>query len=217
MPGWVRWHAETAVDDAVRRILVVDDDVAMRAALRRVFAHAGYAVELYGSGMELLAQADLHKPGCILLDLRMPEMDGLHVQRELLARQNVLPLIFLTGSAEIKNAVEAMRAGAVDFVEKPFDNDDLVARVNLALSAHLRERAEHADELALAERLQRLSPREGEVLSKLAQGLTNKEIARELGTSFRTVEIQRARIMEKMHADSLADLIRMVLQARRAG
>ena len=183
----------------------------MRAALQRVFSLGGYQVELYESGMMLLESADLLRPGCILLDLLMPGMNGLEVQGALAARQCRLPLVFLTGSADVRNAVAAMHAGAMDFLEKPFDNADLLARVGNALAAYDRERAAHQGAQDIAERFRHLSPRETEVIAKVAAGLTNKEIARELGTSHRTVEIQRAHLMERMQAKSLADLIRMYL------
>jgi FixJ family two-component response regulator len=204
------------VEVPVRRVLVVDDEAPMRAALRRVFAGGGYAVELFESGPALLAAADLESPGCILLDIQMPEMDGLGVQKALLGRNVTLPLVFLTGSAAIRHAVEAMRCGAADFIEKPFDNDDLLLRVGRALDTYMREREANLSVLAIAERLQRLTPRETEVLALIAEGMTNKEVARELGTSYRTVEIQRAHIMERMQAASLADLMRMYLTVHQA-
>ncbi len=196
---------------APARILVVDDEAHMRSALQRVFALAGFQVELYESGALLLETADLQRPGCILLDMLMPGMTGLEVQRALIARQCPLPMVFLTGSADVRSAVAAMRAGAVDFLEKPFDNADLLQRVGNAYAAYQREWAAQQGALDIAERFKRLSPRETEVIGKIAAGLTNKEIARALGTSHRTVEIQRAHIMERMQADSLADLIRMYL------
>jgi two-component system, LuxR family, response regulator FixJ len=199
------------VDAQARRVLVVDDEAAMRAALRRVFASGDYRVELFESGTALLETADLESPGCILLDMQMPVMDGLDVQKALLGRKVVLPLVFLTGSAAIRQAVEAMRSGAVDFIEKPFDNDDLLLRVGRALETYMLEREAQRSAAATAERLQRLTPRETEVLGLIAQGMTNKEVARALGTSYRTVEIQRAHIMERMQAASLADLMRMYL------
>lgn len=197
------------------RVLVVDDEVHLRSALQRVFTLSGYQVELYESGAMLLEKADLLRPGCILLDMLMPAMNGLEIQRELIARDCALPLVFLTGSAEVRSAVAAMRAGAVDFLEKPFDNADLVHRVGNALAAYERDRAAERGTQEIEERIKGLSPRETEVIGKIASGLTNKEIARELGTSHRTVEIQRARIMERMQADSLADLIRMYLMVNR--
>lgn len=198
-------------DNKLQRVLIVDDDPNMRSALRRLFTHAKYDVELYESGTAFLELADLQAPGCVILDLNMPGIDGLAVQAALNQRQCHLPLIFLTGSAAIRNAVDAMRAGATDFLEKPFDNDNLLRRVAAALSgeAILRQaRDAHAE---VQQRLALLTPREGEVLSHIAKGLTNKEAARALGTSHRTVEIQRTRIMEKTQAASLADLVRMSL------
>lgn len=198
----------------LRRVLVVDDEASMRAALRRVFCGGGYQVELYASGAELLETGDLLQPGCILLDVQMPDMDGLGVQRVLNERKVSLPLVFLTGSAAIRHAVEAMRCGAVDFVEKPFDNDDLLRRVGRALTAYLSTRQEMENANAIADRFKRLTPREAEVLALIAEGMTNKEAARTLGTSYRTVEIQRAHIMERLQAESLADLMRMYLAVK---
>lgn len=200
-------------DSARPRVLVVDDEASMRSALRRLLGSAGFRVELYESGASFLETADLEQPGCILLDVQMPDMDGLGVQRELLARRVALPMLFLTGAAAIRHAVEAMRAGAVDFIEKPFDNDDLLRRIERAYTEYLRQQEAQQGERALVERFRKLSPRQTEVLALIAAGLTNKEAARQLGTSYRTVEIQRAHIMERMQADSLADLVRMYMAA----
>jgi len=194
------------------RILIVDDDANMRSALKRVFVLAGYGVELYESGVAFLEQADLIRPGCIILDLQMPGVDGLAVQATLNQRQCHLPLIFLTGAAAVRNAVDAMRSGATDFLEKPFDNDDLLRRVAAAMAGQALLRQTRDAHAEVQQRLAKLTPREREVLSHIAKGLTNKEAARVLGTSHRTVEIQRTRIMEKTQANSLADLVRMALQ-----
>lgn len=206
-PAWV----PAGTGSAHKRVLIVDDDPHMRSSLRRLFKLASYSVELYASGYALLEQADLEAPGCLILDVQMPGLDGLAVQAALKQRDCHLPLIFLTGAAAVRNAVDAMRAGATDFLEKPFDNEDLLRRVEAALAEHmlLRQVREVRAELQL--RLVRLTPREREVLSHIAKGLTNKEAARELGTSHRTVEIQRTRIMEKTQATSLADLVRISL------
>jgi len=192
-------------------VFVVDDDASMRAALRRLFATAHLASEQFASGAEFLAQAQLERPGCIVLDVGMPGMNGLEVQSKLKQRHIDLPVIFLTGAAEIPIAVAAMREGAADFVEKPFDNDDLVARVRNVIEAHRRE---HPGEVARREvrrRLQLLTPREREVVEQLVLGKTNKEIARVLGASHRTIEIHRRNAMSKMGAPTLADLVRMRL------
>lgn len=196
-------------------VFVVDDDDGMRAALQRLLTLAKLPVEAYASGVEFLAGARFDRPGCILLDVRMPQMGGLEVQACLKQRHVLLPIVFLTGSSDIPIAVTAMREGAVDFIEKPFDNDDLVARVRAAIeqNEHLRrDDAEHAALLALA---QKLTPREHEIMDLVVTGLTSKEIARIVGASHRTVEIHRGRVMEKMAAATLADLVRKHLLLQR--
>ena len=195
-----------------QRVLIVDDDAHMRSALKRLFVLAGFDVELYESGQAFLQQADLSAPGCIILDLCMPGVDGLAVQAMLNQRQCLLPLIFLTGSAAVRNAVDAMRAGATDFLEKPFDNEDLLRRVAATMAGQARLSKAREAQAEVQQRLAKLTPREREVLNHISKGLTNKEAARALGTSHRTVEIQRTRIMEKTQASSLADLVRMSLQ-----
>lgn len=194
----------------LRRVLVVDDDVYMRMALQRLFSANGYAVEVYESGTEFLERADLERPGCLVLDLSMGDTSGLEVQKALNARQCPLPVIFLTGTAAVHHAVDAMQAGATDFLEKPFENADLLRRVDLALTRDLAERQARCGRERIRERLARLTPRERQVLGLIVKGLTSKEIARELGTSHRTVELQRARIMEKTGAATLAALLGMV-------
>jgi FixJ family two-component response regulator len=195
-------------------VLVVDDDDGMRSALQRLLTRAGLAVEAYASGAALLAGARFDRPGCIVLDVNMPQMSGLEVQAQLKQRSVALPVVFLTGAADIPIAVAAMREGAVDFVEKPFENDDLVARVRVAIEHDQRSRRRDRERAALSGRLQKVTPREREVLELVVTGKTSKQIARALGTSHRTVEIHRRRLMEKMHASTLADLVRMHLQLR---
>lgn len=192
-------------------VMVVDDDASMRSALRRLFASAHIASEHYASGAEFLAHAQLERPGCIVLDVGMPGMSGLEVQARLKQRHVDLPVIFLTGSAQIPIAVAAMREGAMDFVEKPFDDDDLVARVRNVIEAHRRERPGEVARREVRRRLQLLTPREREVVEQLVLGKTNKEIARALGASHRTIEIHRRNAMAKMGAPTLADLVRMRL------
>jgi RNA polymerase sigma factor (sigma-70 family) len=192
-------------------VLVVDDDASMRASLRRLLTVARIGVEVYASGTEFLAEAKLDRPGCVLLDVGMPAMSGLEVQARLNQRGVSLPVIFLTGSADIPIAVAAMREGAVDFVEKPFENDDLLARVRRAIAHHHRHRKIEEDRQIVLQRLATLTPREREVLELVVAGNTNKEIARVLGASHRTIEIHRVHLMEKMTASTLADLVRMRL------
>lgn len=197
---------ETAV------VIVVDDEAAMRSALQRLFITAGLAVETFACGADLLSQARLDRPGCLLLDVKMPGMDGLQVQAALQLRAVDLPTIFLTGAADIPVAVAAMRAGAVDFIEKPFDNEDLLARVRQAILWQQQQRLSTEESHELARRLATLSPREHEVLEQIVAGKTSKEIARILGGSHRTIDIHRTHLMEKMAAQTLADLVRMRLQ-----
>lgn len=204
-------HGTAHAQDEQPWVIVVDDDAGMRAALRRLFASAHLACDLYASGAEFLAQARTDRPGCIVLDVGMPGMNGLEVQAQLNQRRVDLPVLFLTGAAEIPVAVTAMRAGAADFIEKPFDNDDLVARVRKVIQEHRRQQPGTAQRREVRRRLQLLTPRERSVLELIVQGKTNKEVARALGASHRTIEIHRSRIMEKMRAVSLAELVRMRL------
>ncbi|MGH8091338.1 MAG: response regulator transcription factor [Rudaea sp.] len=198
-------------------MFVVDDDAGIRSALRRLLKLHGFAFELYASGSEFLDHANLHRTGCLLLDVRMPGMDGLEVQTRLNQRGIPLPVIFLTGTADVPMAVAAMRQGAEDFIEKPFDNRQLLVRVRQALE-HARTRIRRsADRDAVLDRWRRLTPREREVLELVTMGKTAKEIARALGASHRTIEIHRGHLMEKMGAPTLAELVRMRLLAESDG
>ena len=192
-------------------VLVVDDNAGMRAAVERLLKAAHLPVELYESGAQFLQSARLDRPGCIVLDVAMPQMSGLEVQARLNERGVALPIVFLTGTSDIPIAVAAMREGAVDFIEKPFDNADLVARVRRAIEHHEVRRRTEAELAAIRTRLARLTPREREVMELVVAGRTSKEIAREIGSSHRTVEIHRGRLMEKMEAATLAELVRMRL------
>ena len=192
------------------RVLIVDDDDAMRAALFRLFKAAGFAVEAFASGAELLAHGDLARPGVLLLDVLMPGMTGLELQEKLLERGPTQPIVFLTASHSVPMAVTAMQRGAVDFVEKPFENDDLVARVRRALR-HVPQREEPPRRTEYERKRATLTPREREVMDLVVTGKTNKEIARVLDVSPRTVEVHRFRVMDKMEAPSLAALVGMAL------
>lgn len=192
------------------RVLIVDDDDAMRAALFRLFKSAGFGVETFASGPELLAQGDLARPGVLLLDVLMPGMTGLELQEELLKRGPTPPIVFLTASHSVPMAVTAMQRGAVDFVEKPFENDDLVARVQRALR-HAPRQEDQTRRTEYERKRATLTPREREVMDLVVTGKTNKEIARVLDVSPRTVEVHRFRVMDKMEAPSLAALVGMAL------
>lgn len=193
-------------------VYVVDDEAGMRAALRRVFTAAQLPVQEFSSAMEFLALDEPRRPAVLVLDVRMPEMGGMELHARLIERRSDLPVIFLTGASTVPMAVAAMRKGAVDFLEKPFDNDVLVARVRLALEADTMagtKRVRHAD---YATRLASLTPRERQVLEHMLAGRTSREIAAALGGSHRTMEIHRGRVMTKLGAATTADLVRMTLQ-----
>lgn len=199
--------------NTIPRVLVVDDDSFMRALIERVFVDAHMPVTTFASGRELLAAGDLNTPAVLLLDVRMPDMSGLELQALLRERGVGLPVVFLTGNADIPTAVAAMRNGAFDFVEKPFDKDDLVARIcRAAQAAALAARREQARP-ELARRLGTLTTREREVYDRMVVGMTSKAIANELGGSFRTIEIHRGRVMGKMGAANISDLVRMAFEA----
>jgi RNA polymerase sigma factor (sigma-70 family) len=200
-----------SADDPV--VHVVDDDPSMRAALRRLFTAARITVEVHASGVEFLDAANFDAPGCVLLDVGMPGMGGLEVQANLNRRGVTLPVIFLTGAADIPIAVAAMREGAADFVEKPFQNEYLLARVCQVIEHHRKHREREEERRLALRNLALLTPREHEVLELVVAGKTSKEIARELGASYRTVEVHRTHLMEKMSAATLADLVRMRLLA----
>ncbi len=195
-------------------VAVVDDDEGIRNALYRLLRNAGFNVEMHPSAQAFLDDLRPEKLGCLLLDVRMPGMDGLALQRVLIERSVQLPLIFLTGQADVAMAVAAMRDGALDFVEKPFDNDDLVRRVRRALAIGEEWRRVEQDRARTRLCLERLTPRETEVMDLMITGKLSKQIADVLDVSPRTVEIHRARVMDKMEAGSLADLVRMVLATR---
>jgi FixJ family two-component response regulator len=202
-------------------VLAVDDDSFMRTVLQRVFANALIPARTYASAAELLGSGDLRPPvSLLLLDVMMPGMSGLELQALLRVQDCRLPVMFLTGRSDIAMAVEAMRNGAVDFVEKPFQNDDLVRRVRRAIAQGAQPAPQPAPpgppNEPLLRRLSSLTAREREVYDRMIAGKTNKLIARELGGSFRTVEIHRGRVMEKMAAAHLADLVRMAFQLEAA-
>jgi two-component system, LuxR family, response regulator FixJ len=189
---------------------VVDDDDAVRDSLTLLLESAGLAARTYSSATALLASPP-KTPGCVLTDVRMPDMDGLTLQRHLAEASVRLPVIVMTGHADVPLAVEALKAGAADFLEKPFEDTQLLAAVSRAIAASQRIHGEDAAIAAIAARIATLTPREAEILQLLVEGLPNKTIAYDLGSSPRTVEVHRARIMEKMAARSLAELVRITI------
>jgi two-component system response regulator FixJ len=195
-------------------IFVVDDDDAVRSSLKLLLKSVGLPAVAAASAQEFLANYDVDQPGCLVLDVRMPGMSGLELQEQLNLRGAMIPVIFITGHGDIPMAVEAMQHGAFDFLQKPFRDQELIDRVQSALARDRdnRERLRARD--AIRERFESLTPREREVLDLVTQGKANKVMAGDLGVSQRTIEIHRARVMEKMEASSLAHLVRMVMDIR---
>jgi FixJ family two-component response regulator len=195
---------------AAGSVFVVDDDYDVRASIALLLRSVGVEARCFDSAETLLAALDGGSAGCVVTDVRMPGMSGLELQQELARRGLALPLIMITGHADVPMAVAAMKAGALDFLEKPFGDQQLIDRVQAALRLDAARREERGAEAAVRERLAGLTPREREVMEHVIAGKPNKIIARELDLSTRTVEIHRARVMEKLGARSLAELVRMV-------
>jgi RNA polymerase sigma factor (sigma-70 family) len=196
-------------------VFVIDDDEAVRDSLRLLLKSVGLPVRTCASAQEFLPDYDTRQPGCLVLDIRMPGMSGLELQQQLNVRGATIPVVFVTGHGDIPMAVEAMQHGAFDFLQKPFRDQDLIDRVQRALErdAAIRAQLQAADRIR--EHIASLTPREREVLDLVAAGKPNKVMAADLGVSQRTIEIHRARVMEKMQARSLAQLVRMLMDAER--
>jgi len=196
-------------------VFVVDDDDAVRSSLRLLLKSVGLPVSLYASAQEFLAGYDATHPGCLVLDIRMPGMGGLELQQHLSLRGATIPVVFITGHGDVEMAVEAMQHGAFDFLQKPFRDQDLIDRVQRAFEKDAATRRELGEVSRIQARIDSLTPREREVLALVTSGKANKVVAAELAVSPRTVEIHRARVMEKMEAHSLAQLVRMVMEVER--
>ena len=192
-------------------VFVVDDDEGVRNSLRFLLKSVGVATRTLASAKEFLDTYKPNQAGCLLLDVRMPGMSGIELQQQLNLRGAVIPVIFITGHGDVPMAVEAMQQGAFDFLQKPFRDQDLIDRIQRALERDARNRAALEQRAGIRERLESLTPREREVLTLMTRGHPNKIMAAELGVSQRTVEIHRARVMEKTRADSLAQLVRMAM------
>jgi two-component system response regulator FixJ len=192
-------------------VFIVDDDEAVRNSLRLLVKSVGLSATALVSAQEFLASYDPLQPGCLVLDVRMPGMSGLELQQQLNLRGAVIPVIFITGHGDVPMAVEAMQQGAFDFLQKPFRDQDLMDRIQRALEMDRANRAELGERSRIREQYETLTPREREVLALVTSGKANKVMAADLGLSQRTIEIHRARVMDKMGASSLAHLVRMVL------
>ena len=191
-------------------VFVIDDDKDVRDFLLELISSIGLRVAVYASPREFLDAFEPSSPGCILLDIRMPDMSGLELQKELAERAIRLPVIILTGHGDVQVAVHAMKAGAVDFIEKPFNNELLLDRIQKAVAASVDAESTWINQDEIVRRLEFLTPRERQVLDLVVAGETNKVVARRLAITEKTVEVHRARVMEKMHAKSFADLVKMV-------
>lgn len=194
-------------------IFVVDDDEAVRDSLGALLESAGFEVETFSSGADFLDRLDPKRGGCIVLDVRMPGLSGLEIQEKLTEKRITLPVIIITGHGDVPIAVQAIKAGAIDFIEKPFGDDVILESVGRALERGRRDKRDASSAAEIEARMARLTPRERDVLEQLVIGNPNKIIAYELGISPRTVEIHRARVIEKMEARSLSHLVRLALTA----
>ena len=194
-------------------VFLVDDDEAVRDSLSLLMKSVGLSSQAYASADDFLADYDPDAPGCLVLDIRMPGMSGMELQQTLIDKRAMLPIIFITGHGDIPMAVEAMQRGAVDFIPKPFRDHELLDRVKKALEEDRTNREALVAREEIEERIASLTPREKEVMDLVIQGKANKVVAGDLGVSQRTVEIHRARVMEKMQVRSLAQLVRLALQA----
>jgi two-component system, LuxR family, response regulator FixJ len=192
-------------------VFIVDDDDAVRNSLRLLVKSVGLSASVQVSAQDFLTHYDPSQPGCLVLDVRMPGMSGLDLQQQLNMRGAVIPVIFITGHGDIPMAVEAMQQGAFHFLQKPFRDQDLIDCIQRALEQDRTNRTQLNERSRIRERRETLTPREREVLALVASGKANKVMAADLGLSQRTVEIHRARVMEKMGASSLAQLVRMVM------
>jgi FixJ family two-component response regulator len=190
-------------------VFVIDDDEDMRSALGNLFRSVGHEVKLFGSAAEFLQDASADMPGCLVLDVRLPGMSGLDFQNKLASANAPIPIVFMTGHGDIPMSVRAMKAGAVDFLTKPFRDQDMLDAVTRAIEADRARRRSQQATSGVRESFARLSPREREVMTLVTRGLMNKQVAHELGLSEITVKLYRGQAMRKMGAGSLADLVRM--------
>jgi FixJ family two-component response regulator len=205
--------AEKAVQPQIT-VQIVDDDASVRSALSRLFRSAGHAARAFDTARAYLEESSSDEPGCLVLDMKMPDMDGLTLQERMAESGLNVPIIFISGHGDIASSVRAMKRGAVDFLEKPFDDRDLLAAVDRAIELDAALRRQRQRRAQTMRGLERLTAREYEVMTHVIAGKRNKVIARELEVTEKTVKVHRGRVMKKMSAQSLADLVRM---AERAG
>jgi RNA polymerase sigma factor (sigma-70 family) len=195
-------------------VFIVDDDNGVRQALRLLMKSVGLPAETYDSAQAFLKAFDPRRPGCLVLDVRMPGMSGLDLQKELADRHAAIPILFITAHGDVPMAVETMKSGAIDFIQKPFRDQDLLDRIQKAMEADTANRSKESNRAEIEERMGTLTPREQQVLDMVVSGMPNKAIAIDLGLSERTVEIHRSRVMTKMGATSLPHLVQEVVRLR---
>jgi RNA polymerase sigma factor (sigma-70 family) len=191
-------------------VFVVDDDPSIRRAIKRLIESVGLYVELFGSAAEFTNSSHPDVVSCLILDIRLPGISGLDLQRKLGEAKTLIPIIFISAHGDVPMTVRAMKAGAIEFLTKPFRDQDLLDAVQVALERDRTRRQREGENATLRERFESLSPREREVVAMVVSGMLNKQIAAEIGTTENTVKVHRSRAMEKMQAQSLADLVKMV-------
>jgi FixJ family two-component response regulator len=201
--------AESPLPKSKAIVFVVDDDLSVREGLERLLHAAGWEVETFPSAQEFLAHRKEDIPSCLVLDVGLPGLSGLDLQKRILEANREIPIVFITGHKDVPTSVRAMKAGAVEFLVKPFSEDDLLDAIRQAIKRDQSARYQNAQMQDLWRRYELLTPREREVMQRVVSGLLNKQVAAELGTSEITIKVHRGQVMQKMQANSLVDLVRM--------
>lgn len=193
----------------IETVYIVEDDASFRKSVERLIYSFGFEPVAFGSAHSFLAQAEIRYPGCLLLDVWLPDIDGLVLQQKLIEKGSILPIIFMTGHGDIPMSVGAMKKGAIDFLPKPFLADDLLVAINNALERNVRDMQKEHEKKEVNTLIETLTPREKEVLSWVITGKLNKQIAHELGTTEKTIKVHRSRVMQKTGVSSVAELVRL--------